>query len=185
MSKYKKRVPGLVSLLLFMVLCAAVAYWAILLFKPPLRAVAAPPVLEQPQIDVSAAMGLFGRGQVVVAASNYQLLGVVAAKNNAEGVAIVSADGKPPQSVKVGKELSPGTSVKEVHSSYVLLSEGGILKRVMLPEDVRMKAGLGGAQVSMHTSQQAMMPDMVPDQPMTDPGGMPPPMPPPGSNSER
>jgi len=153
LGRHAKRLPGLVSLLLFMLLCACTAYWVMQLIKPPLRAVAAPPLAEEQQIDVSLAAGLFGGRGAVTVASNYQLLGVVAAKKGEESVAILSADGKPPQAVRQGKDLLPGTSVKEVHATYVLLSEGGVLKRVMLPQDPLPQAGMAATSPILAPTQ--------------------------------
>jgi general secretion pathway protein C len=144
-QQFARRLPEFLSLLLFMLLCACTAYWTMQLVKPPIRALAAPPQAQHAQIDVRLAAGLFGGRGTVAVASNYQLLGVVAAKNAEESVAILSADGKPAQALRQGKELLPGTSIKEVHATYVLLSEGGILKRVMLPENVAPKPGLSTA----------------------------------------
>lgn len=140
-KQFGKRLPELFSLLLFMLLCACTAYWTMQLVKPPMRALAAPPQAQHAQVDISLAAGLFGGRGTVAVASNYQLLGVVAAKKDEESVAILSADGKPAQALRQGKELLPGISIKEVHATYVLLSEGGILKRVMLPDDVAPKSG--------------------------------------------
>lgn len=148
-----KHLPQLLSLLLFMLLCACIAYWALQLLKPPIRAVAAPPEAEDTQIEVALAAGLFGGRGAVTVASNYQLMGVVAAKKAEDSVAILSADGKPAQAVRQGRELLPGTSVKEVHATYVLLSEGGILKRVMLPEDARPTSGLSTTSPTMAPPQ--------------------------------
>jgi general secretion pathway protein C len=174
LGRHTKRLPEVVSLLLFMLLCACTAYWVMQLIKPPIRPVAAPPQAEDAQVDVTLAAGLFGGRGAVTVASNYQLLGVVAAKREGESVAILSADGKPPQSVRQGKELLPGTSIKEVHATYVLLSEGGVLKRVMLPEDARSKGGIG-ATAPMLAPAQGMQPppqqqpapnqDLPPEQP--------------------
>jgi general secretion pathway protein C len=175
LGRHTKRLPEFVSLLLFMLLCACTAYWVMQLIKPPLRPVTAPPQAEDTQVDVTLAAGLFGGRGTVTVASNYQLLGVVAAKRDGESVAIISADGKPPQAVRQGKELLPGTSIKEVHSTYVLLSEGGVLKRVMLPEDARSKGGMGTAspipapaqpmQQQMQQPQPAPNQDLPPEQP--------------------
>ena len=132
-----KRLPLLTSFLLFLLLCASIAYWALQLFKPPLRAVAAPPRAEQVDISPDAAAALFGgRPGKTAVASNYQLRGVIMAGPH-DSVAILSADGKPAQAVRVGMELSPGVSVKEVQRDYVLLSDGGATKRVELPENAK------------------------------------------------
>jgi len=167
MGRPSKRLPEFLSLLLFMLLCACTAYWVMQLIKPPLRAVTAPPQAEQAQVDVSLAAGLFGGRGTVTVASNYQLLGVVAAKKNEDSVAILSADGKPAQAVRQGKELLPGTSIKEVHATYVLLSEGGVLKRVMLPEDVRSKSGMASPAPIPASGRAPAAPnqDLPPEQP--------------------
>lgn len=132
-----KRLPLLVSFLLFIALCASIAYWALQLFKPPLRPVAAPPRTAQVEVSPDAAAALFGgRPGKTAVASNYQLRGVIMAGSR-DSVAIISADGKPAQAVRVGSELSPGVSVKEVQRDYVLLSDGGATKRVELPESAK------------------------------------------------
>ncbi|HTN65552.1 MAG TPA: type II secretion system protein N [Burkholderiaceae bacterium] len=129
-----KRLPGLASFVLFIALCVSLAFWAMQLFKPAARAVAAPPPAAT-EVDLQAAAGLFGGRSTVAAASNFQLKGVVAAEHGGDSVAILSANGKPAQAVRQGAEILPGTVVKEVHKRYVLVSDGGVPKRVDLPEN--------------------------------------------------
>lgn len=128
-----KRLPELASFVLFIALCVSLAFWTMQLFKPPARAVTAPPPAAT-EVDLQAAAGLFGGRSTVAAASNFQLKGVVAAEDGGDSVAILSANGKPAQAVRQGAEIVPGTVVKEVHKRYVLVSEGGVPKRVDLPE---------------------------------------------------
>ncbi|MBC7513198.1 MAG: hypothetical protein H7234_02045 [Herminiimonas sp.] len=133
-----KRMPLLVTFLLFVALCASMAYWGLQLVRPPVRALAAPVVATPPELPLDVAALLFGgRPLAVGAASNYQLKGVVVAANGRESVAILSADGKPAQAVGLNTEFQPGVSVREVHGQYILLSEGGVMKRVALPEGAR------------------------------------------------
>ncbi len=136
-----KRLPVLISFVLFIVLCASAAYWGLQLFKPQVRPVAAPapvPVAE-PRLEVAA--GLFGgRKAAVVAASNYALKGVVVARNPGDSVAILATEGKPAQALGIGQEVMPGVTVKEVHAGYVVLAEGGSPKRVQLPENAPPQA---------------------------------------------
>jgi len=121
-------------------LSASLAYWGLQLFKPQQRAIAAPPAQPAMALNIDAAKGLFG-GQISVAAvSNYQLKGVVAARGN-DSAAILSVDNKPAESVAVGKEIAPGVVVKEVHPKYVVLSEGGVIKRIDLPSDAGVSSG--------------------------------------------
>jgi general secretion pathway protein C len=140
-----KRLPLLASFLLFIVLCASAAYWGMQLFKPPLRAVAAPPRAPKADIRPEAAVALFGGKSGAVAASNYQLKGVIFSGSPHDSVAILSADGKPAQAIRVDMEVAPGVKIKEVHREYVLLTEGGVIKRVQLPESAKGQAGLATA----------------------------------------
>jgi general secretion pathway protein C len=90
---------------------------------------------------------LFG-GQVSVAsATNYQLTGVVADGNSS--VAIIVAEGSPPKALRVGRELAPGITLAEVHPRYVMLSDGGVMKRVELATDTKPAAAMGGAPGGM------------------------------------
>ena len=139
-----KRLPLVTSFTLFIALCVSAAYWAMQLLKPPLRAVAAPPQTNQPAPRLDAAASLLGGRSTAAVASNFQLKGVVVASNPAESVAILAANGKLAQAIRINKEVLPGVTLKEVHSRYVLLSEGGVIKRVELPADTKaqMKVGL-------------------------------------------
>ncbi len=138
-----KRLPLVASFLLFIALCASAAYWAMQLFKPPVRPVAEPPRVATAEVSTEAATALFGgkSGQVAVA-SNYQLKGVIFSGSARDSVAILSADGKPAQAVRANMEVTPGVTIKEVHRDYVLLSEGGATKRVDLPESAKGQNGL-------------------------------------------
>jgi general secretion pathway protein C len=129
-----KRWPILVSFVLFVGLCASATFWAMQLFKPVARPVAFPKPAAKTEIDPEAALSLFGgRAAAAVVASNFQLKGVVVANNALESVAILAADSKPAEAIRVNSEVVPGVTVKEVHAQYVLLSDGGVMKRVELP----------------------------------------------------
>jgi general secretion pathway protein C len=135
-----KRLPLIVTVLAVVLLSASLAYWGLQLFKPQQRAIAAPPPPPPMGVNLDAAKGLFG-GQVNVAAvSNYQLKGVVAARGE-DSAAIISVDNKPAVALAVGKEVVPGVIVKEVYPKYVVLSEGGVIKRVDLPSDAGVSSG--------------------------------------------
>ena len=142
LQRHSKRLPGLLSLILGIALCVCSTYWIMQLIKPTARILLPMPKTEVPQIDIASASGLFGDPTALtVAASIYRLVGVVVAKNSAESVGVISANGKPPESLRIGKEVMPGASIKEIHATYVLVSEGGILKRLILPEHAQMNAG--------------------------------------------
>ena len=140
-----KRWPLVVTFALFIALCVSAAYWAMQLFNPPLRAVAAPPQTTQSAPRLDAAAGLFGGHANAVLASNFQLKGVVVAGNPAESVAILAANGKSPQAIRINAEVVPGVTVKEVNRGYVLLSESGVIKRVELPENAKAQMKMGGS----------------------------------------
>ena len=138
-----KRWPLITSFLLFIALCVSAAYWAMQMFNPPLRAVAAPPQSTQAAPSLDAAAGLLGGHSNAVVASNFQLKGVVVASNPAESVAILAANGKPAQAVRVNSQVLPGVTVKEVNKHYVLISENGVMKRVDLTADAKAQLRVG------------------------------------------
>lgn len=159
-----RRLPQIVSFLLFIALCASLAYWAMQLFKPPVRPVAAPPRAVQAEIRPDAAAALFGKsaGNTAVA-SNYQLRGVIFSGSPRNSVAIISADGKPAQAIGVDEEIAPGVTIKEVHRDHVLLLEGGANKRVDLPENAK---GLEGIAATPAATPARMAAPPVSNQPV-------------------
>jgi len=134
-----KRWPLITSFVLFIALCVSVAYWAMQLFNPPLRAVAAPPQANQPAPRLDAAASLLGGRSNAAVTGNFQLKGVVVASNPAESIAILAANGKPARAIRVDADVVPGVTVKEVNRRYVLLSVGGVITRVELPENARRR----------------------------------------------
>jgi general secretion pathway protein C len=136
------------------------------LFKPQQRAIAAPPPPPPMGVNLDAAKGLFG-GQVSVAAvSNYQLKGVVAARGE-DSAAIISVDNKPAVALAVGKEVVPGVVVKEVHAKHVILSEGGVIKRVDLPSDAGVSSGPATLPGQLGPMPATMPPPVVQAPPVT------------------
>lgn len=134
-----KRLPLITSFILFIALCVSAAYWGMEYFKPKQRALAAPPQAAQPAPRLDAAASLLGGQSTAAVASNFQLKGVVVASDPAESVAILSANGKAAQTIRTNEEVAPGITVNEIHDRYVLVSEGGVIKRVELPADARRK----------------------------------------------
>ncbi len=169
-----KRLPILMSLLGVILLAASLAYWILQLYQPPQRPLAAVPHTSMPDPSIDAAATLFG-GQISTAsATNYQLTGIVAA--GGESVAIIVAEGSPPKALRVGKELVPGITLAEVHPRYVMLSDGGVMKRLDLAADTKPAAPMGGAM--QNNPAAAAMPAnlapgaTVPEPPMS-PGAVP------------
>lgn len=170
----KKRLPLLLSFVLFLALCASAAYWGMQLFKPQNRVVASPPAVAQTEIPLDGAASLFGGKMVAAVASNFQLKGVLASHDSKAGIAVLVADGKPAQAVKVGQSLEGGGTVTEVHAQYVMLEEGGVAKRIDLPE----AKGAGNSAAFIPSAPPPMMPPPNPAQ-MNVPNSGVPPAPPP------
>jgi general secretion pathway protein C len=134
-----KRWPLIASFVLFVALCASAAYWAMQWFTPAARPVAAPPQQSQPAPDPAAAATLFGGHTLGAVVSNFQLKGVVMASNPDESVAILAVNGKPAQAIRANMEVLPGVTIKEVHKQHILIIDGGVIKRVELPEKAKRK----------------------------------------------
>ncbi|WP_156895794.1 hypothetical protein [Massilia putida] len=132
--------PLAAAVALFSAACASAAYWGLQWFRPQQQPVAAAPHAAPAPPAIEAAASLFGGAPSGAAASAYQLRGVIEA--GPEGVAILGAEGKPARAVVVDTEVAPGVRLTEVHQRYVLLNEGGVIKRLELPEN-----GIGGLEL--------------------------------------
>lgn len=153
-----KRMPLLMTLLALIALSVSCAYWFMQLYKPAQRPLAAAPVAAMPDPGIDAAAGLFG-GQPAAAASNYQLVGVVAAGR--DSAAIIVVDNGVPMALKVGKEIVSGLRVQQVFPRYVTLSDG---RRIDIAQETKPAAGAQPGQ------QQAMQPMQQPiQQPVQQP----------------
>jgi general secretion pathway protein C len=140
-----KHLPFVSSSTLLIAACASAGFWGL----PWFRSAATPAVATQQARpappDIAAAAGLFGGAPAGPAATAYQLKGVI--EDGPDGVAILVADGKPAQAVGVGREVAPGVKVTEIHQRYVLLDEGGAIKRLELPD-----GGIAGLELVAATS---------------------------------
>lgn len=137
-----KRLPLLMSFVMFVLLCMSLTYWGMQVIKPKVRPVNAPVNTNTVEPGEGQWGSLFGRNPLAEAAvSNYQLKGVVVAAHALDSAAILSADGKPPQTIAVGKELSPGVTLQEVHTTHIVISEAGAIKRVDLPPPTPIPGG--------------------------------------------
>lgn len=125
------------SFLLFIALCASIAYWGLQLYDPPLRPVAPSAQAQTVAPRMEAAAAVFGGQATTEVASNFQLRGVIYSGTPRDSVAIIAIEGKPPQAYRANAEVAPGVRVQEVHRQYVLLSDGGAMKRIELPAAAR------------------------------------------------
>lgn len=185
----KKRLPLLISFILFVALAGSVAYWGQQLFQPKARPTAAPPPPPPLEIPVEAAASLFGGKLVASTASNYQVKAVIASNRDNRGTVVIMADGQPAQTLGIGGEISPGVSVKEIHAQYVMLSDNGVPKRINLPEGkgqqsegiIPVQADPGASRMTGPTlpiqqpiQQQIQQPLQPPPQGPTEPPQQPP-----------
>ncbi|MFC5477713.1 type II secretion system protein N [Massilia suwonensis] len=172
-----KRLPLLFTLLALIFLAVSATYWGMQLYKPQQRPIAAAPPAAVPELSPDAAATLFGGQAVANVATNYQLTGIVSAGR--DSVAIIVAEGQPPKALKVGRELSPGVSISEVHPRYIMLSEGGVMKRIDLAADTKPAIALSGAVAPpMPVPPQMARPSIAPagalptTEPQTAPGAV-------------
>jgi len=176
-----KRLPLLFTLLALIFLAVSATYWGMQLYKPQQRPIAAVAPASLPEPSPDAAATLFGGQAVANVATNYQLTGIIAAGR--DSAAIIVADGQPPKALKVGRELAPGVSISEVHPRYVMLSDGGVMKRIDLAPDAKPAIALSGAAAPpMALPQPTAVPGGVPQntEPPMAPGAVPSGPPPPG-----
>ena len=180
--KESPRLAQGVLFLSFILLCMSLTYWGLQTFKPQPRAVADVGQTARAAAGLDAAASLFGgRAANVALVSNYQLKGVVMASNPIDSAAIIAVDGKPAQSWIVGQELQPGVLVKEVRANYIVLSEGGLTKRLELPESVKSVSGAGTPPVGINQGMPPNgLPQVMPNQnnPGIQPAPVAPPVPP-------
>jgi len=165
LNHMNKRLPLLLSLLALILLAASIAYWVLQLYKPEQRPLAAAPVATQPPPSPDAAATLFG-GQPTAVISSFQLTGVVSA--GANSAVILVADGQPPKAVRIGREIAPGVTVAEVHRRYVMLSDGGVMKRVELAPDTGQSTAIMPPEPRMMQQQTMGAPPAM--EPQTAPG---------------
>lgn len=138
-----KRLPLLFSFIMFIAFCMSLSYWGMQMFKPAVRAVSAPVAAAAFEPGVGQWGSAFGRNPLAeAAASNYQVKGVVVAAVARDSAAIISADGKPALTIGVGRELSPGVKLTEVHEAYILISEAGLIKRIDIPQSASPSTGI-------------------------------------------
>jgi general secretion pathway protein C len=127
-----QRIPRLISFILFLGLCASIAYWAIEFFTPLPRPVAASATVTQPLPAVSVAADLFGGQADVNTMTNIQLRGVILAERAEESVAILITDGGTPKYLRRDAEVMTGVKVKEIDAKKVVLSDHGVSREVSL-----------------------------------------------------
>lgn len=158
-----KRLPLLVSFVLFLALCASLAYWALQLFAPAPRAVTAPPQAERKVAPVTAAENLFGAQGQASTMANMSLRGVIHAGRAADSEAILVVGNEPPRYVKVSAEVMDGVKVKEIHARHVILDDHGVSREVSLPAFAPTPAS--AANINTNAGQPPQPADQQPNNP--------------------
>jgi len=104
-------------------------------FKPKVRGLNAAPNAENIEPALGQWGSVFGHNPIAqTAVSNYQIKGIVLAGKSRDSAVIVSIDGKPEQTLSVSGEIATGIKLKEIHDTYIIMSENGIDKRIDLPK---------------------------------------------------
>jgi general secretion pathway protein C len=113
--------------------CAIAAYWVIRIATPAPSA-PPPPLAAAParNVDPVLAARMFGLVQTAaVAASNVQVAGVYSA--GLRSAAILVVDGKPPRVYVQGAQITPGSTLAEIHPDRVIIEVNGARQEVRAP----------------------------------------------------
>ena len=149
------RLPLLVSFVLFLALCASLAYRALQLFAPAPRAVSAPPQAERKVAPIAAAGNLFGGHAQANTMANMILRGVIYVGRSGGSEAILVTDNAPPKYVKVSAEVTDGVTVKEIHPRHVVLDDHGVSREVSLPSFAPTPASTANLNANSNTNFNA------------------------------
>ena len=141
------------------VLCAVIAYWAMIISAPRVAIAPAGSLIDRgAPSDLGPAQRLFGQvaGATPSAAgpSNITVIGIVASARN--GSAILVIDGKAPRPVAVGEEIEPGLKLTSVTPTEVILERNGVPMSLPAPPGADIEVLTRGADPS------APSPDAVP-----------------------
>jgi general secretion pathway protein C len=169
-----KRLPLIITIILFACLCALISFGAMRAFNPKPRMLSAP-VTSTPFEPAMGQWGpVFGRDQAVQnAPSIFALKGVVYSSRVGESLALVVVDDKPGMAIAVGKEIIPNVKLMEVHPTYVVVSESGISRRIDMPPVTPGANTKSNFSPPLPVTEQPMQPMQTQQQPL------PPPPPPP------
>ncbi len=173
MNPGRQRLPVLVAFVLFLLLCASLAYWLLQWLAPPPRPVAAPVDTERAMPPVAAAANLFGGAARGGDMMNVQLRGILHAGSAAGSVAIMSVNGSAPKFYRVQAELIPGVTVKAIHARSVVLSDRGAERELPLPAFASQEGGATSAPLRAMPEQNLPPQPPQPPSPPTQPSQSP------------
>lgn len=128
----KKVLPALLNLLMFALVVALAAWWALRILTPAPSA--APPVAPPAPLreaDPVAAARMFGKVETAAAAASVQVAGVFAAGRDSSAVLVV--DGRPARAYRLGQEVAPGLKLLAVDAGGVTLGAGDARQDARVP----------------------------------------------------
>ncbi len=169
-----KRLPAVLSLLLFLALCASLAYWLLQWLAPAPRPVAAPPAAQRSVPPLTEAYALFG-GNPERSAPGVQLRGIIRSGRAADSVAIIAIEGKSPRALRRNAEVVPGMKLTEVRAKTVIVSDQGTERELVLPPFAALPAM--SQEMSAPAQEPQAQPPVQPAQaqpPQGLPGAVPP-----------
>lgn len=123
-----RRVTRSLSVLLFALLCATVAYWALQLLAPAVRIAPAGSLAgAEAATSPGLAQALFGRtgaatteaAPAQAGATDIKVLGVIASTER--GAAVISVDGRPAEAIGVGDRIDDTHRLKAVSAREVVV----------------------------------------------------------------
>ncbi len=136
----KRRLPGLLNLLLLLTCAAVGVYWTLQLTtggvpKEPLVSVPTTDRIPRTQpLDVAPLSRLFGAGTGSSAPANIRLSGVIAEGARGKGTALLAIGDGPAMAYRTGDAIDERTRLGAVHADRVVLYRGGAPIELLLPE---------------------------------------------------
>jgi general secretion pathway protein C len=177
----------MLTLLVWALLAASVAYWGLRLFTRPLQVPAQAAAVAEgapPVADLSRLLGRTGQPAVAEAVAEpppdarFRLLGVVAPKSGLaaqqqEGVALIAIDGAPPRAVRVGAAVEGDFRLLSVDARTASLGRGGVVA-VRLQLEAPAPAATG-TLAAMASPMPPNAPPVMSAEPILPPVALPPP----------
>jgi hypothetical protein len=129
-----KRLPVLLSFGCFLLLCASVAVWGMRMFKGQARGVSSSVVQQSFEPATGMWGGIFGESQSVQnAPSSYLLKGLFCHELVCQALPWLLQMENLPSLCGLAR-ISSGVQVREISARSVQFAEGGVLRRIELPQ---------------------------------------------------
>ena len=143
--------------LLAAAILASIVYWIMRLRGDDVPAAAPAPLAAGAPPSASAA--IFGEHpDLLPAAANLGITGVIIAPDPQDSIAIVVEAGQRPRALRVGSDISAGLHLQEVHPRYVVVSDGERSARIALPERGAQQGEAAAAPASATAPEESAPP---------------------------